>query len=237
MDNCAIFRELPLIFIEGELCLFFANFAEKKNILKQEILVQFRNNIFRCSIPVMSYTQLSRELSRYILMGNILDESYTYNVFSFQGCHSLNHKHSFRNNTNFSSSNECEYCFVCKKIKKVSGSGEKHSPLKVKWSVPYGKHVMIRIRNMNHLTYLCQECLWFNEWQPWNENTLSVYAETFFIFLHTKQYSHSFELEKLVLFLNCTKISCFKMFFFSAKLAKNKHSSPSIKLSGSSLNI
>ena len=30
MDNCAIFRELPLNFIEGELCLFFANFAEKK---------------------------------------------------------------------------------------------------------------------------------------------------------------------------------------------------------------
>lgn len=109
MDNCAIFRELPLNCIEGELCLFFANFAEKKNILKQEILVQFRNN------------------------------------------------------TNFSSSNECEYCFVCKKIKKVSGSGEKHSPLKVKWPVPYGKHVMIRIRNINHLAYLCQECLWLNE--------------------------------------------------------------------------
>lgn len=119
MDNCAIFRELPLNFIEGELCLIFANFAEKNpSWIKQEILVQFRNN------------------------------------------------------TNFSSSNECEYCFVCKKIKKVSGSGEKHSPLKVKWSVPYGKHVMIRIRNMNHLAYLCQECLWFNEWQPWNENTL-----------------------------------------------------------------
>ena len=87
----------------------FRQFCRKKNILKQEILVQFRNN------------------------------------------------------TNFSSSNECEYCFVCKKVKKVFGSGEKHSPLKVKWSVPYGKHVMIRIRNMNHLTYLCQECLWFNE--------------------------------------------------------------------------
>ena len=26
--------------------------------------------------PVVSYTQLRRELSRYILMGNILDESY-----------------------------------------------------------------------------------------------------------------------------------------------------------------
>lgn len=128
----------------------------------------------------MSYTQLSRELSRYILMGNILDESYTYNVFSFQGCHSLSHKHSWHRYAKW-------FMFL----------------IRIITCLPYGT---------GHLTFrgLC----------------FSPEPETFFIFLHTKQYSHSFELEKLVLFLNCTKISCFKMFFFLQNWRKTNIAPP-----------
>jgi len=70
-------------------------YSYKPNTYSYRDVNSYTQNIFRWSIPVMSYTQLSRELSRYILMGNILDESYTYNVFSVQGCHSINHKHSW----------------------------------------------------------------------------------------------------------------------------------------------
>ena len=157
-------------------------YSYKPNTYSYRDVNSYTLNIFRWSIPVMSYTQLSRELSRYILMGNILDESYTYNVFSVQGCHSLNHKHSWHRYVKW-------FIFL----------------IRIITCLPYGT---------DHLTFrgLC----------------FSPEPKTFFTFLHTKQYSHSFELEKLVLFLNCTKISCFKMFFFLQNWGKSNIAPPSI---------